>query len=110
MAAAAAAVVAAQQKRARDRIVSHLRGCTAFDAHSASPLPLRERSERQMLKYLVSVGAVVAASDDRYFLDEEALKADEKRRARRAMITLIVVFGLLVFVFALVALVHFLRG
>lgn len=102
----AAVAVAASRKRARERIVSHLRELTALTPAKPSPIPVRNSTEQRMLNSLLACGAVVAVGHGTYYLDEAALRADDERRRRQSLTAVLVVVGTLLAVLAITYLAH----
>ena len=107
--ATTAAAVAAAVARARREVRGYFEEHNAFEpAHAVSFVPPKRLHEKQ-LELLIGRGIVKETMEGRYWLDREAFRLDQERRAaaaRQVMVIIAVAVALLVAAVAIVCFFH----
>ena len=94
MATGAGAIIAAAVARARRDIREHFEKADAFDPAHAVSYEAPNSMHKRQFDHLLGRGILCATGDGRYWIDRDALRLEEERRAEAAkLIIKIIIIG-----------------
>jgi len=107
MASGAAAAIAAAVARARREIGERFDEEGAFDPLHAIGYEAPDHIHRRQFELLVGRGIVRETSDGRWWLDREALRLEDERRAAASKLVLMIILGGIVIAIGLSAILSY---